>query len=233
LPLVLARSLGTRSLRVSALRFQRGSCRPRKPASRVCCRHKRTPREFFRRYGQCNTPQLLSDDLLEMRVGDETRAPGRERPGDAKVACLALAIAERPATPDPRIRTIVRSLIQEATSAVRPKMIAGRAWRPTWPSIDPRTQRCRSHVHDRGRRWGRARRKRQGEHGRPLWATDRVRHLPVVAPSMRSSNTGGATPSGGKASSPPLFDDGAALRRPDGDPRPRPMEKDRCHSTEV
>jgi hypothetical protein len=29
-------------------------------------------------------------------------------------------------------------------------MIAGRAWRPTWPSIDPRTQRCRSHVHARG-----------------------------------------------------------------------------------
>jgi hypothetical protein len=152
LPLVLARSLGTRSLRVSALRFQRGSCRPRKPASRVCCRHKRTPREFFRRYGQCNTPQLLSDDLLEMRVGDETRAPGRERPGDAKVACLALAIAERPATPDPRIRTIVRSLIQEATSAVRPKMIAGRAWRPTWPSIDPRTQRCRSQSEPAQRR---------------------------------------------------------------------------------
>jgi hypothetical protein len=49
-----------------------------------------------------------------------------------------MAIAEHPATPDPRIRTIVRSLIQEATSAVRPKMIAGRAWRPTWPSIDRR-----------------------------------------------------------------------------------------------
>ena len=49
------------------------------------CRHKRTPREFFRRYGPRNTPPLLSDDLLEMRVGDETRAPGRERPGDAKV----------------------------------------------------------------------------------------------------------------------------------------------------
>src|SRR5208337_3029211 len=47
--------------------------------------HKRTPREFFRRYGPRNTPPLLSDDLLEMRVGDETRAPGRERPGDAKV----------------------------------------------------------------------------------------------------------------------------------------------------
>src|ERR1700722_422320 len=90
---------------------------------------------------------------------------------------------------------------------------------PTWPSIDPRTQRCRSHVHDRGRRWGRARRKRQGEHGRPLWATDRVRHLPVVAPSMRSSNTGGATPSGGKARSPPLVDGCAAPRWPDGDPK--------------
>ena len=30
-----------------------------------------------------------------------------------------------------------------------------------------------------------------------------------------------------------LLDDRAALRRPDGDPRPRPMEEDRCHSTEV
>jgi hypothetical protein len=143
LPLVLARSLGTRSLRVSALRFQRGSCRPRKPASRVCCRHKRTPREFFRRYGPCNTPPLLSNDLLEMRVGDETRASGRERPGDAKVGYLALAIAERPATPDPRIRTIVRSLIQEATSAVsRPGMAANLAVdRPTDAAVpEPRTR---------------------------------------------------------------------------------------------
>jgi hypothetical protein len=169
------------------------------------------------------------------RCGSETK---RERQAESAQATQKWRVLHWPSQsvprhPDPRIRTIVRSLIQEATSAVRPKMIAGRAWRPTWPSIDPRTQRCRSHVHDRGRRWGRARRKRQGEHGRPLWATDRVRHLPVVAPSMRSSNTGGATPSGGKASSPPLFDDGAALRRPDGDPRPRPMEKDRCHSTEV
>ena len=31
----------------------------------------------------------------------------------------------------------------------------------------------------------------------------------------------------------PLVDDGAALRWPDGGPRPRPMEEDRCHSTEA
>ena len=35
-----------------------------------------------------------------------------------------------------------------------------------------------------------------------LLAADRVRHLPPVAPGMRSSNTGGATPSGSKASHP-------------------------------
>ena len=56
-----------------------------------------------------------------------------------------------------------------------------------------------------------------------LWATDRVRHLPLVASSMQSSNTGGATPlRAAKRVLPPLFDDGAALRRPDGDPRPGP-----------
>ena len=31
----------------------------------------------------------------------------------------------------------------------------------------------------------------------------------------------------------PLVDDGAALRWPDGGPRPTPMEEDRCHSTEA
>ena len=66
-----------------------------------------------------------------------------------------------------------------------------------------------------------------------LSATDRVRHLLVVAPNMRSSNTGGAVPSGCKASSPPLVDDGPAVRWPDGGPRPRSMEEDRCRSTEV
>src|ERR1019366_2336852 len=42
---------------------------------------------------------------------------------------------------------------------------------------------------------------------------------------VRSSNTGGVTQSGSKASSPPLVDDGAALRWPDGGPRPSPWRK--------
>ena len=164
LPLVLARSLGTRSLRVSALRFQRGSCRPRKPASRVFAGISGRLASSSGAMARVTRPHSCPTTCW--RCGSETK---RERQAESaqatqKWGCLALAIAERPATPDPRIRTIVRSLIQEATSAVRPKVIAGRAWRPTWPSIDPRTQRCRSHVHGRGRRWGRARRKRQGEH---------------------------------------------------------------------
>jgi hypothetical protein len=74
------------------------------------------------------------------RCGSETKRERQAERAQAtqKWGSLAMAIAEHPATPDPRIRTIVRSLIQEATSAVRPKMIAGRAWRPTWPSIDRR-----------------------------------------------------------------------------------------------
>ena len=164
LPLVLARSLGTRSLRVSALRFQRGSCRPRKPASRVFAGISGRLASSSGAMARATRPHSCPTTCWGCGSETKRERPGRERPGDAKVGCLALAIAERPATLDPRIRTIVRSLIQEATSAVRPKMIAGRAWRPTWPSIDPRTQRCRSHVHGRGRRWGRARRKRQGEH---------------------------------------------------------------------
>jgi hypothetical protein len=164
LPLVLARSLGTRSLRVSALRFQRGSCRPRKPASRVFAGISGRLASSSGAMARVTRPHSCPTTCW--KCGSETK---RERQAESaqatqKWGCLALAIAERPATPDPRIRTIVRSLIQEATSAVRPKMIAGRAWRPTWPSIDPRTQRCRSHVHGQGRRWGRARRKRQGEH---------------------------------------------------------------------
>jgi hypothetical protein len=80
------------------------------------------------------------------RCGSETK---RERQAESAQATQKWRVLHWPSQsvprhPDPRIRTIVRSLIQEATSAVRPKMIAGRAWRPTWPSIDPRTQRCRS-----------------------------------------------------------------------------------------
>jgi hypothetical protein len=59
-----------------------------------------------------------------------------------------------------------------------------------------------------------------------LWAADRVRHLPLVAPSMRSSNTGGVTPVGQQT-------DGAALRWPDGGPRPKQMEEDQCRFTEA
>ena len=66
----------------------------------------------------------------------------------------------------------------------------------------------------------------------PLWAADRVRHLRLVAPSMRSSNTGGATPSGSKASHARLS---VTARRSDGpmEPKTQPMEEDQCHSTEA
>ena len=47
-----------------------------------------------------------------------------------------------------------------------------------------------------------------------VWATDRVRQRPVVAPSVGSSNTGGATPSSCEARSPPLVDECAAPRWP-------------------
>ena len=43
-----------------------------------------------------------------------------------------------------------------------------------------------------------------------FWAADLVRHLPLVAPSMQSSNTCSATPSARKAEFTPLVDDGAA-----------------------
>jgi hypothetical protein len=36
-----------------------------------------------------------------------------------------------------------------------------------------------------------------------------------------------------RCDAPSFVDDGAALRWLDGDPRPRPMEEDQCHSTEV
>ena len=54
---------------------------------------------------------------------------------------------------------------------------------------------------------------------------DRVLHLAVVAPDMRSSNTGGATSSGCKASSAPVVDDGATPRWPDGPQDPGPWRK--------
>jgi hypothetical protein len=65
-----------------------------------------------------------------------------------------------------------------------------------------------------------------------LWSLDRVRHLPPVAPGKRSSNTGDAMLVQ-RSEFTPLVDDGAALRLPDGGPRPTPMEEDRCHSTEA
>jgi hypothetical protein len=58
-----------------------------------------------------------------------------------------------------------------------------------------------------------------------------TRRLPVIAPSMRSSDTGKAK-LGQQSEFTPLVDD-AALRWLDGDPRPTPLEEDRCHSTEV
>jgi hypothetical protein len=58
----------------------------------------------------------------------------------------------------------LRRHIEPATTAARPKVIAGRAGRPSRPPIDPGTRR-RSDVQSRGRRRrGRARRKGQGEH---------------------------------------------------------------------
>jgi hypothetical protein len=68
-----------------------------------------------------------------------------------------------------------RQHIEPATTAARPKVIAGRAGRPSRPPIDPGTRR-RSDVQSRGRRRrGRARRKGQGEHCKTAHA-NRERH---------------------------------------------------------
>src|SRR6202035_1104557 len=69
------------------------------------------------------------------------------------------------------------------------------------------------------RRWGRSTVSVRYAQRRALWATDRVRHPPVVAPSGGSSNTGGATPSSCEERSPPLVDDCAVPRWPDGNPK--------------
>ena len=189
LPLVLARSLGRVRPRVSAQRFSKRVVPTAGARLESICRHKRTPLEEF--FPTLWLVQLLRPTPVRRPVGDagrgrnesaRPRAPRRRKSG----GCLALAIAERPhATRDPRIRTIVRSLIQEATSAVRQK-----AWRPTWP-LDPTDAavpepRTRPGAAVPGARTPK-------EEGRALTpcvrATDRVRHLPVVAPSRRSSNT--------------------------------------------
>jgi hypothetical protein len=84
-----------------------------------------------------------------------------------------------------------------------------------------------------------------------MWLFDRIRPVTPVAPGDDHLVGRGSRPTpaccaqyaiveywrcdapGQQSESPPFVGDGAALRWPDGGPRPTPMEEDQCHSTEA
>ena len=64
-----------------------------------------------------------------------------------------------------------------------------------------------------------------------LWAADRVRHLPLIAPGVQLSNTRGTTPRS-QSEFNSLVDDSAGSDGP-REANTHPMEEERCHSTEA